>query len=125
MFFRSCGISRLIGVPFTEDMQEHRLRAATGLLESEAARLARCMAELGDARLDDPASWDLRLTEAEYARRGLCWSLRASGPCIAFSIGTKVQANDWGDENWSRAAGADGADLSGLCAADHRRSVGV
>jgi ADP-heptose:LPS heptosyltransferase len=101
MFFRSCGISRLIGVPFTEDMQAHRYRAATGLMESEAARLARCVAELGDARLDDPASWNLRLAEPE--RRAARIALEPAGkrPIIAFSIGTKVQANDWGDENWS------------------------
>ncbi|HXB62567.1 MAG TPA: glycosyltransferase family 9 protein [Acidobacteriaceae bacterium] len=101
MFFRSCRISRQIGVPFTEDMQENRWRAATGLFESEAARLARCVAELGDARLDDPASWDLRLTEAEYGTARLVLEPAGKRPIIAFSIGTKVQANDWGDENWS------------------------
>jgi len=101
MFFRSCGINRLIGVPFTEDMQHHRLRAATGLLESEAARLARCIAELGDARLDDAESWDLRLTAAEHRAAQIALEPAENRPMIAFSIGTKVQANDWGDENWS------------------------
>ena len=39
-------------------------------LEPEAARLARNIAELGDARLESAASWDLQLTDAERARGG-------------------------------------------------------
>ncbi len=106
MFFRFCGIKRQIGVPFTEDMQAHRYRAATGLMESEAARLARCIAELGDARLDDPASWNLRLAEPE--RRAARIALEPAGklPVIAISVGTKMQAKDWGVENWRKLLAA-------------------
>jgi heptosyltransferase III len=56
-FFRLCGIKRLIGVPVTEDMQLNRLEDSTQALEPEGARLARNIIELGDAHLDDPASW--------------------------------------------------------------------
>jgi len=100
MFFRSCGIERLIGVPFTRDMRENRARAATGLMESEAARLARCIAELGDARVADPASWDLNLTDMEYLTARTMLEPLGKRPFIAFSLGTKVPANDWGTENW-------------------------
>ena len=106
MFFRACGIRRLIGVPFTQDMQLHRLRAATGDLEPEAARLARCIAELGDARLDDPASWDLRLTEAEYRAAQIALEPAGNRPIIAMSVGTKMQAKDWGIENWCKLLAA-------------------
>lgn len=103
-FFRLCGIRRQIGVPLTQDMQSNRLDAH-GDLEPEASRLARNIAELnhppGNAPLDDPALWDLRLTPSEHAA-----AVGAIGPdamqreILAVSVGTKVQAKDWGRDNW-------------------------
>jgi ADP-heptose:LPS heptosyltransferase len=107
-FFRLCGIRQLIGVPLTEALQTN----FNGIdpppaplwnadLEPEASRLARNISELGDARLDSPASWDLRLTPAEHAA-----AVAAIGPdamqreILAVSVGTKVQAKDWGRDNW-------------------------
>ncbi len=99
-FFRLCGIRRLIGIPVTEDMQRNRWQESEQALEPEGARLARNIAELGDARLDDPASWDLHLTSEEHARAADVL-LPASGCSIlAVSVGTKVQSKDWGRENW-------------------------
>jgi ADP-heptose:LPS heptosyltransferase len=102
-FFRLCGVRRLVGVPLTEAMQQnfYGSESAEGDLEPEAARLVRCLAELGDADVDDPANWDLRLSEAERAA-----AVEAIGSAaltlrpIAVSVGTKVQAKDWGKENW-------------------------
>jgi heptosyltransferase-3 len=90
LFFRLCGIKKIYGLPDTEDMQRCRqlpevvgfVRPETpwpqaspdigltveDLREPEASRLARCLAELGDAKISDPASWDLRLTDAEKNR---------------------------------------------------------
>lgn len=99
-FFRLCGISRQIGVPLTEDMQHNRWRGDDLQLEPEGARLARNIAELGDAHLDDPASWDLHLTEAEVARAREALAPAGDLPLIAVSVGTKVQAKDWGRDNW-------------------------
>jgi ADP-heptose:LPS heptosyltransferase len=109
-FFRLCGIRRLIGVPLTEAMQSNfggaeplqgREQRWEGDLEPEAARLARNIAELGDPRLNDPASWDLHLGPAEHAA-----AIQAIGrdamqhEILAVSVGTKVQAKDWGRDNW-------------------------
>jgi heptosyltransferase-3 len=105
-FFRLCGIKRLVGVPLTEDMQQNFYGDPTGdlwegNLEPEAARLARCIAELGDARLEDAASWDLGLTDAEKQRAEEAVGPEALGlRPIAVSVGTKVQAKDWGRDNW-------------------------
>jgi heptosyltransferase III len=103
-FFRMCGVGRLIGVPVTEDMQQNRttLDAALGYetLEPEAGRLARNLGELGDAQVDAPASWDLRLTAVEREKAENAVAPVAGRPLIALCIGTKVQANDWGRENW-------------------------
>lgn len=105
-FFAMCGIRRRIGVPVTESMQ-HNLQTdglqkngATGAFEPEAARLARNLADLGDGRLDDPASWDLRLSAAEIARAREAFAPAAGAPVIAVSVGTKVQSKDWGAGNW-------------------------
>jgi heptosyltransferase-3 len=99
-FFRLCGISRLIGVPITEDMQKNRWEDSERALEPEAARLARNLAELGDAHLEQPASWDLHLTDAEHARANEALSSTAGHPIMAVSVGTKVQSKDWGRDNW-------------------------
>jgi len=100
LFFRSCGIKRLIGVPVTMDMQKARYIAAKQMLEPEASRLARCLAELGDAEIDDPRNWDLNLREAELLTARSVLAPLGKRPFIAFSIGTKLPVNDWGADNW-------------------------
>jgi ADP-heptose:LPS heptosyltransferase len=104
-FFHFCGIRRLIGVPVTEDMQQNRWQDSEQALEPEGARLARNLAELGDARLDDSESWDLRLTAEEHARAAEALGPAAGRPILAVSVGTKVQAKDWGRENWRSLLG--------------------
>jgi hypothetical protein len=44
-FFRLCGISRLIGVPVTEDMQQNRWQQSEQALEPEGERLTRNLAQ--------------------------------------------------------------------------------
>ena len=105
LFFRFCGIRRIIGVPLSSDLQVHRKLEDEGRYESEASRLARCVAKLGDTQLDHPESWDLALTaeESEKANSILAdWSGRER--FLAASIGTKAQTNDWGVENWRALA---------------------
>ena len=122
LFFRLCGVRRLIGVPMTEGMQRNFYGAATGgkdramgngNLEPEAGRLARCIGELAAAadiadpgRLRDPGSWDLHLSTEE--KQGVAELLEAGewrGERIAVSVGTKVQAKDWGRDNWKELLG--------------------
>ena len=121
-FFRMCGVRRLVGVPLTEGMQKNFYGAATGgqdhamgdgNLEPEAGRLVRCIGELGavgeigdPGRLGDPASWDLRLTAAEHEAAERAIGKEGLGlESIAVSVGTKVQAKDWGRENWRALLG--------------------
>jgi len=116
-FFRLCGVPEMVGVPLTEAMQENfygegslggvpdRLEAMDDR-EPEAARLVRNIVGLGDGRLDDAASWDLRLTDAERATaRAAIGEEVFATPMIAVSVGTKVQAKDWGRENWRTLLG--------------------
>ncbi len=100
LFFRLCGISTQIGVPLSESMQNNLPDPSDGTLEPEAGRLVRNLAELGSADLDDPAAWDLHLSEAEHARALEVLAPAGDRPLLSASIGTKVQAKDWGRDNW-------------------------
>jgi heptosyltransferase-3 len=103
-FFRLAGINRQVGVPLTTAAQLNLFGGEAPAfpdadLEPEASRLARNIRELGDAHLDSPDSWDLHLTPHEHAA-----AAQAIGPTrletFAVSVGTKVQAKDWGRDNW-------------------------
>ena len=99
-FFRlACGIRTLIGVADTEDMQEFRVEP-DGNLEPEAFRLARNLSALGDADVENPASWDMLLTPQEHAAAEAALAPVAAHRLIAVSVGTKVQSKDWGRDNW-------------------------
>ena len=107
MFFRLCGIRKQIGVPLIAAMQQNLYgrslpdASTEANLEPEGERLVRNLAELGDGRLNDPASWDLDLSPGEKAR-----AVAAIGPAalhlplISVCVGTKVQVKDWGRDNW-------------------------
>jgi ADP-heptose:LPS heptosyltransferase len=110
-FLEKCGVKRIIGLPIREPMQLNFYGAETDELcrnnwEPEAERLARCISELGDARTTDKASWNLHLSAAERgeAVRQIGGEALDRRP-IAVSVGTKVQAKDWGVENWRALMG--------------------
>jgi heptosyltransferase III len=98
-FFRLAGVRRIIGLP-SEDELRHHFDPATGLYDSESNRLARAIAALGDAHTEDLANWDLRLTAAETEAATSALAPLAGKPLIFCAPGTKMQANDWEQENW-------------------------
>lgn len=96
-FFRASGVKRVVGLSWSR----YRRVAQDGAYESEASRLVRSVSEIGDARPDDPESWDLRLSASERMRaheRMRDWPGRNN--FIALSLGTKIEVNDWGVSNW-------------------------
>lgn len=100
-FFRSCGVRRVIGLPLRLT-EQHPEELANGLFEYEGHRLARLLADLGDAQLDDPDSFDLCLTSEErmVATRTLL-NAGLARPLLAVSVGAKADVKDWGDGKWS------------------------
>ncbi len=99
-FFRLlCGVKRIVGFPGESELSRVKDRS-TGLFEAEASRMARAVRELGDAEPGNLANWDLRLTEAERARADEVLDGLADKPLIVCGPGTKMQAKDWGRENW-------------------------
>jgi ADP-heptose:LPS heptosyltransferase len=100
LFFRACGIPRLIGVPFAAKYQRP-LQLYGGRYEYEGARLARCIAALGDAGLNDPGAFELSLTKTEHQIAQSTLDVLGDGrPLLAVSIGAKDDVKDWGDTNW-------------------------
>jgi heptosyltransferase-3 len=100
LFFRLCGFKRIIGAPVTQDLSNHRFEPETGTFEYEASRLSRTLFELGPIDLDDPASWDLRLTAEEQAAGAKTIAPFAGRPFIAINMGGKWVENQWGSDNW-------------------------
>lgn len=99
-YFRlACGVRRIVGVPGSVELT-NRFDSSTGLYESEASRLARSLAALGDAHVDSVANWDPRLSSAESETAERALASVAGRPLIVCSPGCKMQANDWEPHNW-------------------------
>jgi heptosyltransferase III len=116
-FFRLCGVHRIIGAPLSDDLRKNQPIAGCGYLEYESQRLARCLSELGEPRLDDPASWDLRLNSAERQKADDVVSLPEikHQRFLACSVGTKVEVKNWGEVRWSRLCAKLSKGFAGLC----------
>ncbi len=101
LFFRSCGIPHVIGVPFSRSTLRSLPVPGTNLYTSRTARAIESLAMLGVLDVNDPRAWDIRLlaeemTEGEnvLARHGIGTRF------LAASVGTKNQSNDWEEHNW-------------------------
>lgn len=104
-FFRLAGgVKRILGLP-TQDELNRVFDPATGIYEAEALRLARSMRQLGDAGLGELANWSLRLTEVEKNKAREALGELAAMPLVVCGPGTKMQAKDWGKENWHALLG--------------------
>jgi heptosyltransferase III len=99
-FFRLAGIRRIIGLPSAAELT-HKVDGPTGTLEREASRLARAVRELGNARTEDTANWDLRLTATERDKAAQVLGPVDRSRLLICAPGTKMQAKDWGTQNWA------------------------
>jgi hypothetical protein len=104
VFFQLAGVRRIVGLPGEEELMR-RFDPVSGLYESEASRLARSIVSLGDAHPEDIAQWNilLNLHETKMATRVL--SEVAGRKLIVCGPGTKMQAKDWGQDNWRTLLG--------------------
>lgn len=104
IFFRMAGVRRIVGLPLGTDMKR-RYDQVTGLYEAEQLRLARAIAELGDARTEDLANWDLRLNVAEKKAATEALKPLHGMRLLVCAPGCKMQANDWEKERWRALLG--------------------
>lgn len=101
IFFRSCAIRRVVGVPFSRSTLRSLPIAGTELYQSRTARSLEALQELGTAEVSAPEWWDLKLTSAEITEgEALLGAHGIKPPFLAASVGTKIQAKDWEERNW-------------------------
>ena len=101
LFFKLCGIKKLIGVPYAKKLGENQWLPDQKCYEHEASRLVRCILSLGNVQLDDSNSWDLHLTAKEKSRAEKLLRDAGLNPrLIACSVGAKVDVKNWGATNW-------------------------
>ncbi len=100
LFFRSCGISKIVGIPFfPRDLRV--TKNGSELYESESSRLARRMKSLGEIDLSSPASWNLNLTPEETSEEEkILLNGEIAKPFLVVSLGTKNRVNLWTHSNW-------------------------
>jgi heptosyltransferase-3 len=104
MFFRLAGVRRILGIAQEQEMK-FRFDDVSGLFEREPFRLARLIAELGDADPANLANWDLMLSEGERETAREAVRTLGDGPLIVCGPGTKMPAKDWGPDNWQTLLG--------------------
>ena len=101
LFFCSCGIRQVIGIPFSRNTLRCERISNFSLFTPEKSRTLESVKDLGRVDLNDSAWWDLRLTPTEITEAdNLLGRAGITGRFIAGSVGTKVQANDWEERNW-------------------------
>ena len=99
-FFRlACGIPRIVGASAASESRR-LLDPVTGRFQPESHRLAELLGSLGDAAPDETCNWNLRLTKDECRRASAALAPLAPSPLFVCGPGTKMQAKDWGTENW-------------------------
>lgn len=103
LFFKFCGVKKIIGLSLFQHGFQYRFDRKTNLYESEYLRLARQLKELGKIDWTDKSVIDLALTESELQKaRDIIKTDIHNQPFIVCSIGTKHPMKDWGQENWKK-----------------------
>lgn len=101
LFFKFCGIKKIIGLSLFQHGFQYRYDHDTKLYESEYRRLARQLKALGEIDLTDKSVTDLALTERELQKSHDIIKTDIHGqPFIVCSIGTKHPMKEWGEDNW-------------------------
>ncbi len=103
IFFRSSGIPKVIGIPFSGSTLRCGPLPGSNVLKSETVRTMEALSSLGPADLRDSKWWDLRFTPTEIAEADLLLAkFRITNPFLAAAVGTKNQSNDWEEPNWQQ-----------------------
>ncbi len=102
LFFRSCGIRHVVGVPLSRSTLQSLPIPGTNLYTSRTSRALEALAVLGEMDVKDPRAWDMRLSPEENAEaEALLGRHGISSSFLAVSAGTKMTAKDWEEGNWT------------------------
>lgn len=102
IFFRACGIRTLSGIPFRKETLECLPIPGTELFTSETVRTLDAVRSLGEVNVKEERWWDMRLTAEEISEADrLLADHGIDAPFLAASVGTKIPAKDWEEQNWA------------------------
>ena len=101
LFFKICGIPKIIGIPFhKQDLYPFKL-LEMGTYEPEYLRIARRVESLTKVDTKNPKMWDLLFTQIEIKEsEAILNKENIKAPFICFSVGSKFEEKDWGIANW-------------------------
>ncbi len=101
LFFKLCGIKKIIGLSLFGDKQEFRFDAVTNLFEYEGKRLARQIeGDLGEINWDDLGVMSLDVAESERSLVNQELASLNDKNIVVCSVGTKLEIKSWGQDNW-------------------------
>ena len=100
LFFRSCGIKKIIGSPWRGRDLLHRPSSMVGLYEPEALRVVRRIGADSKIDLTQDCWWDLHLNALEKEQANSILTDQRIRGFIGLSLGAKVDVKDWGLPNW-------------------------
>lgn len=104
LFFKLCGIPKLVGLKFLRHAQTRLYNTETVLWEHESHRLGRLISELGEIDYEDSAAWSLNLSPLEREAAGQAISELGIRPFFVLSMGAKADVKEWGEANWVELA---------------------
>jgi len=99
-FFKLAGISNLIGFSSQQKDISVSFDKHSQLFEWEAKRLSRRIEALGKFNLQLDTYWNLHFTEEELEIAKDSIGSVCKSSIIAIAPGAKIQAKDWGSQNW-------------------------
>ena len=100
LFFFICGIRKLIGIPYTSQLNKPK-EISKDMFESHAVMLANRISVLGDAQPYNLESYSLFINRVEREQAGILLKPLVGRKLIAISLGAKIEIKDWGDTNWT------------------------
>lgn len=102
LFFKLCGIKKIIGLSLLRHGFQYRYHSSIKLYESEHYRLANQLKVLGEINWQDSNLMNLNLTQNEFQKARQVIASIAKQDFIVCSIGTKLNMKDWGQNNWKK-----------------------
>ena len=99
LFFKLCGIKKIIGFPKTRRFRE-RIILDDQYYERECQRLVRCFSSIGNIDLDDRSYWRLHFKNLEKVKFQKIIAGFSFNEIFCINMGGKRKAQDWGEKNW-------------------------
>ncbi len=100
LFFKLCGIKKIIGLNINSYYQERHYDNFKGLWEHELVRLSKLISVLGPIAIEQTSTWKMPVSAKHHLAINPHLK-QITSPYLVFSLGTKADTNDWGHDRWA------------------------